>query len=144
MYQNLISTFFFCVHIQSFDVPEHDSPVAGTRGKLHTLFWIPRNCMDGVVMSHKTMELISKWLTFLLRFRMSQKLTSESSPPERRRCSLFLLKSREYTSPEWAFLDKAGFPSIERESHLDQSIHTYKSFRPAVLKRKCEDQNETI
>jgi len=62
--------------------------------------------------------------TFLLRFLMSQKQMSPSYPPESNKWGLFLLKSREYTSPAWAFLVRIGPDSFDLISHLHKKYST--------------------
>ena len=82
--------------------------------------------------------------TFLLRFLMSQKQTSPSSPPDNKRWGLFLFKSTEYTYPVWAFLLRIGSESFDLMSQLNRKIVTCISFHLAELSRIVSHRNLTI
>ena len=142
-YHYFVAWFVFGVERESFDVPEDYFSIWWPWSKLKTIFGVPSHSVHWVVMPHETVKLHQSFYTFLLRFLISQRLTSLSSPPDSSKWGLFRLKSTEYTSPVCALRVRAGFPSLFLVSHLCH-LYPYKHILSsfwAVAKRdwsKCD------
>ena len=94
-YHYFVAWFVFGVERESFDVPEDYFSIWWPWSKLKTIFGVPSHSVHWVVMPHETVKLHQSFYTFLLRFLISQRLTSLSSPPDSSKWGLFRLKSTE-------------------------------------------------